>query len=282
MKIKPLKTSDLCKTLKLNYIGKNILINGFNNIDNLKKNELGFSNDSNKKNCVIISNKQNKVSNQTKIFSKNPRLDFCRALKIFEEKKLLIIDIKKNYIHKTSSINGNIDGENIFIGKNTIIEKNAVIKSNVKIGNNCIIRSGSIIGGDGFGFERFGNEIIRFSHWGGVEIKNHVEIGYNSCVDKGTLSDTIIDSYTKIDNQVHVGHNVKIGKRNLITAHVQVAGSATIGNNCFISPSASIANKVKILDNCFVGIGSIVVKDLNKNSRVFGNPAKNLKLFKKN
>ena len=282
MKIKSLKTSDLCKILKLNYVGKNLLINGFNNVDNLKKNELGFSNYSNKENCVLITNKENKVPNQTKIFSINPRLDFCRALKIFEEKKLVIKNIKKNHIDKTSIVDGDIDGNNIFIGKNTIIEKNAVIKSNVKIGNNCIIRSGAIIGGDGFGFERFRNKIIRFSHWGGVEIKNFVEVGYNSCIDKGTLSDTTIDSYTKIDNQVHIGHNVKIGKRNLITAQVQLAGSVIIENNCFISPSASIANKVKISDNCFIGIGSVVTKDLKKNSRVFGNPAKNLKLFKKN
>ena len=167
MKIKPLKTSELCKILKLNYIGKNLLINGFNNVDNLKRNELGFSNYSNIKNCVLITSKENKAPNQTKIFSINPRLDFCRALKIFEEKKLVIKNIKKNHIEKTSIIDGDIDGKNIFIGKNTIVETNAVIKSNVKIGNNCIIRSGAIIGGDGFGFERFGNKIIRFLHLGG-------------------------------------------------------------------------------------------------------------------
>jgi UDP-3-O-[3-hydroxymyristoyl] glucosamine N-acyltransferase len=280
MKIKPLKTSDLCILLQLNYIGENLLISGFNSIDNLKKNELGFSNNSNKKDCILITNKKDKLTKQTKIFSINPRLDFCRAIKIFEEKKLIIKNMKKNYIEKTSIINGNIDGENIFIGKNTIVEKNAIIKSNVKIGNNCIIRSGAIIGGDGFGFEKFKNKIIRFAHWGGVEIKNEVEIGYNSCIDRGTFSNTIIDSYTKIDNHVHIGHNVKIGKRNLITAHAQIAGSVIIENNCFISPSASIANKIRISNNCFVGIGSIVVRDLKKNSRVFGNPAKNLKQFK--
>lgn len=281
MKIKPLKTSDLCKLLNLTFKGKNLIINGFNNIEKLKKNQIGFSNKLIKKKCVLITNINNRSSNQTIIISKNPRFDFCRAIQLFKKKKLIIKKELINKISKSADVKGIIDGFNISIGNNTVIEKNAVIKSNVRIGNNCIIRSGAIIGGDGFGFAKDKNKIVRFDHWGGVEIKNNVEIGYNSCVDCGALSDTIIETNTKLDNHVHIGHNVIIGKNNLLAAHTQIAGSVKIGNNCFFSPSTTVASKIKISDNCFVGIGSVVARDLKKKARVFGNPAKELKLFKK-
>jgi UDP-3-O-[3-hydroxymyristoyl] glucosamine N-acyltransferase len=275
MKIKPLKTSDLCILLQLNYIGENLLISGFNSIDNLKKNELGFSNNSNKKDCILITNKKDKLTKQTKIFSINPRLDFCRAIKIFEEKKLIIKNMKKNHIEKTSVINGNIDGENIFIGKNTIVEKNAIIKSNVKIGNNCIIRSGAIIGGDGFGFApQKDGSFKKVPQIGNVIIEDDVEIGANTTIDRATMGSTIIKKGVKLDNLIQIAHNVEIGENTVIAAQSGISGSTKIGKHNMIGGQVGVVGHIQTANGTKVGAQSGITKSITTpNTSVNETPA---------
>ena len=118
---------------------------------------------------------------------------------------------------------------------------------------------------------------ILFPQFGLVQINQNVHVGNNTCIVGGTFNKTIINENTKIDNLVHIAHNVKIGKNCIITAKCQIAGSVKIGNNVWLSPSSSIINKVTINDNAFIGIGSVVIFDVKKNERVFGNPAQSLK-----
>ena len=146
--------------------------------------------------------------------------------------------------------------------------------SNAEIGKNVIIEAFTRIGAEGFGYEPDENgALIQFPHIGRVIIEDDVEIGANVCIDRGALGDTIIGRGTKIDNLVHIAHNVKIGKNCQIVCQVGIGGSAEIGDNCFVGIGASIRNQIKIGKNVMVGMGAVVVKDVPDNMTIIGNPA---------
>jgi len=129
---------------------------------------------------------------------------------------------------------------------------------------------------DGFGFVEIDGEWKRFPHYGEIWIGEGVEIGRNTCIDRGSLSDTVIGDGTKIDNLVHIGHNAKIGKRCLITAGVIVGGSAVVGDDCYLGIGAVIRNGIRIGNGSTVGMGAVVVKDVPAGQTVIGNPAKQM------
>src|SRR5690606_24694729 len=104
-------------------------------------------------------------------------------------------------------------------------------------------------------------------------IGNDVHIGHNTCIDRGSLSDTIIKGGVKIDNLVHIAHNVEIGENSLIIACSMIAGSVVIGANCWVAPSSAIRNAITIGKNTTIGIGSTVNKSIGENETVLGNPA---------
>src|SRR3989338_8789783 len=161
------------------------------------------------------------------------------------------------------------------IGENSVIRGNVSIYGNVKIGKNVIINSGAVIGAEGFGYEPDEDgTLVQFPQIGGVIIEDNVEIGANTCVDRGALGDTIIREGAKIDNLVHVAHNVIIGKNCRIICLVGIGGSVEIGDGSFVGISASIKNQKKIGKNVTVGMGSVVTKDIPDNTIVVGNPAR--------
>lgn len=172
-------------------------------------------------------------------------------------------------------------GPNTFIAKNTkvdegtIIQGNAFIYSGTIIGKNVKIMAGAVIGSDGYGYARDNNnELIKFPHIGGVIIEDDVEIGANTCIDRGALGDTFIGRGTKIDNLVHVAHNAHIGKNVMIIANAMIAGSVIIGDNAWIAPSVSTREVIKIGSNAVVGIGSLVTKNIPDSETWLGVPAK--------
>ena len=199
------------------------------------------------------------------------------------------VDKPEPMIHPTSIIDPEAQiGFNVYIGPFCVIGKasigdNCVIESNVQIydevviGTNCNIKSSAVIGSEGFGFEfdEKGNR-FRFPQIGGVIIGNHVEIGANSCIDRGALSDTVIDDYTKINNLCHIAHNNKIGKNVIIAGCVNVSGSNIIEDNVWIAPNSSIRGFLKIGKNSTIGMGAVVTKDIPANETWIGNPAHKL------
>lgn len=162
----------------------------------------------------------------------------------------------------------------VSIGDDCIIDSNVRIYDEVTLGNNCCIKAGAVIGGEGFGFERdeHGNK-FRFPQIGRVVIGNDVEIGANTCIDRGALSDTVIGDYTKINNLCHIAHNNKIGKNVTVAGCVNVSGSNTIEDNVWIAPHACIRGFLTLGEKCVIGMGAIVTKDVPAGETWVGNPA---------
>jgi UDP-3-O-[3-hydroxymyristoyl] glucosamine N-acyltransferase len=116
-----------------------------------------------------------------------------------------------------------------------------------------MIHAGAIIGADGFGFVRDSDRYVKFPQIGSVIIENDVEIGANSCIDRGALGETRIGEGTKIDNLVHIGHNVNIGKRVVIAAQTGISGSVTIEDDCIIGGQVGIGDHVTIRKGAVIG-----------------------------
>ena len=140
------------------------------------------------------------------------------------------------------------------------------------------IKSSSILGEHGFGFERNeqGNP-IRFPHIGNVIIKDNVEIGAFNTVSRGSIDNTFIDEFTKIDDHVHIAHNVYIGKKNIICAGTIFGGSSKIGNSNFIGLNSTIKDGTKIGNKNFIGQSTNVVKSVEDNNLIYGNPGEIIK-----
>lgn len=220
------------------------------------------------------------------IVSDNPRLDYMRVIqKFFENDKLL------SGIHVTTVIEeGALIGKNVYIGANcyignevtigdnTRILSNVIIEGKTVIGKSCYIKSGVVIGQPGFGFEKNGDGLpIHFPHLGKVLIGNDVYIGANTAIDRATLESTIIGDHVKIDNLVHVAHNVMIGNNSYIIAGTILGGGVHIGENCWIAPNVSIKQQLHVGNGALVGLGAVVLNDIECNTVVVGNPAKLLK-----
>lgn len=163
------------------------------------------------------------------------------------------------------------------IGDNCNLDSNVRVYDDVVMGHDCIIKAGAVLGGAGFGYERDeeGNK-FRFPQIGQLIMGNYVEIGSNTCVDRGALADTVIGDYTKINNLCHIAHNNKIGKNVTITGCVNISGSNIIDDNVWIAPNASIKGWVHVGEGAVVGMASVVVKDIPAHETWVGNPAHKL------
>ena len=183
-------------------------------------------------------------------------------------------------IEEDSKIQSGVSiGPNSFIGKNTTIGENSIIHPNVtiyndvEIGNNVIINSGSVLGANGFGIISNDEGLIQVPHTGTVIIENNVVLGAGCTVDRATMSTTKIGSGTKIDGQVHIAHNVKIGKNCIIAGQSAIGGSSKLGNNVILGGQVGVVDNLIIGDNCKVAAKSAVMKSLGKNMIVSGIPA---------
>ena len=149
---------------------------------------------------------------------------------------------------------GSFVGKDVSIGRGTRIFPNCTIYSGTTIGEDCIIHAGCVIGADGFGFVRDGDSgYVKFPQAGAVAIGNEVEIGANSCVDRGALGPTEIGDGTKIDNLVQIAHNVKIGKRVVIAAQTGISGSTIIEDDCVIGGQVGMGDHARVLSGAIIG-----------------------------
>lgn len=159
------------------------------------------------------------------------------------------------------------------IGNNTIIWSGTVIRERTKIGSNCIFHTNVSIGADGFGYRPSEQGLTKIIHIGNVVIGNYVEIGANSCIDRGKFSSTILGDGCKIDNLVQIGHNSVLGKFCIMAGNSGLAGSVTLGDGVVIGGSASIKDHTTIHSGATVGAGSGVIADVAAGKTVVGYPA---------
>ena len=145
-------------------------------------------------------------------------------------------------------------GDNVRIGKHCVLHPNVFIEDGCTIGDNVILHAGVVIGADGFGYVRDGeNGYVKFPQIGTVIIENNVEIGANTCVDRGALGETRVGEGTKIDNLVQVGHNVQIGKRCVIAAQTGISGSVVIEDDCVIGGQVGFGDHVTVKSGAVIG-----------------------------
>ncbi len=165
-------------------------------------------------------------------------------------------------------------GDDCAIGDDTILHPNVVLYPRVRIGRRCLLHAGCVLGADGFGYVPVGTALRKVPQLGVVEVGDDVEIGANTCIDRAKTGATVIGSGTKIDNLVHVGHNVTIGFSTIIIAQTGIAGSVTIGNGVILAGQAGVKDHVTIGDGARVGAQGGVISDVPAGVTVSGYPAR--------
>ena len=304
----PYTLNELCKN------GSNLKISDVKTLDKATTNDITFFNSIDYKStaqetkaaaCVTTKNLQKFLPKKCiKVLVKNVLFSTAKICQKFYP--YADLDYPDKTLDNLSKISSQYDsvtfGKNIFIGKKvkigfkTNISSNTVIEHNVQIGKNCLIGSNvtiknSIIGDDvviqdgckigvkGFGFIPLKDKNFRFPHIGKVILKDKVELGANCTIDRGSIGDTIIDENTFLDNQVHIAHNVKIGKNCFITAQVGIAGSTVIGDFCSFGGQSGITSHINIGKNSLIAAQSGVTKSLEGNNTYAGYPARKIKEF---
>lgn len=173
-------------------------------------------------------------------------------------------------------------GENVEIGDGTTIHPGVAIYADCKIGKNCVIHAGVKIGSDGFGFApNEKGEFQKVPQIGNVIVEDDVEIGSNSTIDRATLGSTIIRKGVKLDNLVHIAHNVEIGRNTAMAAQVGVAGSAKIGENVMVGGQAGISGHLHIADGTKIVAQSGIPSTVKKADTLMGSPGIPLEDYKK-
>lgn len=278
---------------------KNILIDNFSSLKSSNESSISFFSDrkliddlkNTKAKVVILKKEDVDLRKGDWIIVADPYLAFSKVANFFLKKNTFKPSIDKN-MHKGLNTNISKDcyiGPFNSIGDNTIINDKVFISSNISIGNNveigegsklhpnvsvgndviigknCEIFSNASIGTDGFGYAQDSNEEWnKIPQIGSVIIRDNVDIGANTTIDRGAIDNTIINSGVKIDNQVQVGHNCYIDENTIIAGCVGIAGSTRIGKNCKIGGAAMILGHLIINDNITISPGTMITKSLSK------------------
>src|SRR5256712_4435699 len=172
-------------------------------------------------------------------------------------------------------------GKGSRIGNDCLLYPRVVIYRNVEIGNRVIVHAGAVIGADGFGFVKDGAAHVKFPQVGKVIIEDDVEIGANTCIDRGSLETTIIRRGVKLDNLIQVAHNVQIGEHTVIAAQTGISGSSTVGADCLIGGQVGIGEHARLDDHAIIGGqgGILNGKHVRGGQVLWGTPVRPLKEF---
>jgi UDP-3-O-[3-hydroxymyristoyl] glucosamine N-acyltransferase len=150
------------------------------------------------------------------------------------------------------------------VGAYTVLKSRVTVGEDCVLGQRCIVHSGVVIGADGFGFAPDGETWEKIAQLGAVQIGDDVEIGANTCIDRGALQDTLIEDGVKLDNLIQIGHNVRVGRNTAMAGCVGVAGSATIGEHCTIGGGAIILGHLTLGPDVNISAGTLVSKSILK------------------
>lgn len=190
-------------------------------------------------------------------------------------------------VHRTAVVGRNVQigrgvrigaycviGDDCVLGDGTQLYPQVTLYSRVKLGARCIVHSGARIGTDGFGYVFVDGQHQKVPQVGGVVIGDDVEIGANTCIDRGSVGPTEIGHGVKIDNLVHIGHNVRIGDFSIIVAQVGISGSTSIGKGVTLAGQAGLNGHIKIGDGAIIGAQAGVIGDVPAGAVYSGYPAR--------
>jgi UDP-3-O-[3-hydroxymyristoyl] glucosamine N-acyltransferase len=155
-------------------------------------------------------------------------------------------------------------GRQVRVGEATRLHPGVRIYEGCRIGARCILHSGSVIGADGFGFAPFKGQWVKIPQTGAVLIGDDVEVGAGTTIDRGAMGDTVIEDGVKIDNQVQIGHNCRIGAHSAIAGCVGIAGSATIGRRCQLGGASMIQGHITIADDSIISGATAITHDIRQ------------------
>ena len=233
--------------------------------------------------CVIVSPEMQSLvrAGSACIVSPNPYLYFAKVTQLWRQQQ--VAENSEPLVHPSAVVHPKaVVHPTARIGPLCVIEKGARIgagswlKSHVtlgadcSIGEHCILHAGVVIGADGFGFAPIEGRWEKIEQLGAVRIGNHVEIGANSCVDRGALEDTVIGDGVKLDNLVQIGHNVQVGAHTAMAGCVGVAGSAVIGAHCTLGGGAIVLGHLTLADGVHISAASVVMRSISKSGSYSG------------
>lgn len=278
----PCRLDTLCKKVFGRSISSQVEIVAVAALNQAHEGVLTFSTRDESEYChaAIVITKCENADLRGGIRSEKPRLDFARALQFLIDNHGLE-DVQSEGICSSVTLGDNVVlGRGVKIGAHTTIGANVVIADFSSIGSNCIVKPGAVIGDAGFGFERDeSGQPIRLPHIGTVSIGNSVEIGSSTTINRGTFGATTIGSFVKLDDQVHVAHNVCIGDSVIVAAGATIGGSVSVGDYSWVGLGASIRQKIQIGKQVVIGVGSNVITNIGDGHSVMGYTAKKIPLI---
>jgi len=232
--------------------------------------------------CVIVSPAMQEAAATRGAFivTPDPYLYFARLTQLW---KAHHARPEANFIHPTAVIHAEAQVDatarigalcvverGARIGAGTVLKSRVTVSEDCTIGERCLLHPGVVIGADGFGLALHQGAWVKIEQLGAVRIGNDVEIGANTCIDRGALDDTVIEDGVKLDNLIQIGHNVRVGKNTAMAGCVGVAGSAVIGANCTFGGGAIVLGHLTVADGVHVSAATVVTRSIHKAGQYTG------------
>lgn len=232
--------------------------------------------------CVIVAPAMQDIARARGacIVADNPYLYFARVTQLWQQARQRPMAPR---IHPSAVVDPSAEvdataqigplcviGPGARIGAGTVLKSRVTVSEDCVIGARCLLHPGVVIGADGFGFAKDGERWEKIEQLGAVRIGDDVEIGANTCIDRGALADTVIENGVKLDNLIQIGHNVRVGRNTAMAGCVGVAGSAVIGANCTIGGGGAVLGHLTLADNVHVSSFSLVTRSIHKPGQYTG------------
>ena len=299
--------SEITAALGGEWRGENIAISAVQPLDKAEAGQISFLANPKYKHevqgsqagAVIVSDKvADELAGRNLIVTADPYLYFAKVARLFSPVVKANSGVHPTaVIEKSAIVPASCEiGAHVYIGENTILGANcrilagAVVEHNCTLGDEVVIRpnaviyygctlgnrveihSGAVIGADGFGLAFTGDSWFKIPQTGAVTLGDDVEIGSNTNIDRGAMSDTLVGKGTKIDNQVQIGHNCKIGSHTVIAAKTGISGSVTIGSYCVLGGGVGTVGHIEIADKTTIGGGTSVTHSITESGQHVAGP----------
>jgi UDP-3-O-[3-hydroxymyristoyl] glucosamine N-acyltransferase len=263
-----MKTREIAEFLSAELVGDgNVEIERVAALDAASTGEIAFVEKPNDEivsdaSCLIVPIDFSAQVARPVIKAKDPKLAFARIAAELHPRMKQDVEVHASaVVAETAKIGAGVSigafvfiGENVSIGKNCVLHPNVVVEDGCTIGDNVILHPGVVIGADGFGYVRDDTgSYHKFPQIGTVVVEDNVEIGANTCIDRGALGETRIGEGTKIDNLVQIAHNVQIGKRVVIAAQTGISGSTVLEDDCVIGGQVGMGDHARVKSGAVIG-----------------------------